>query len=329
VQLDLHFYGIYALARASGYPAGKAHILAYSSQYVDDATATDYPGLLWKPARTAHLGLETFSVNVQSEVYLPFHFTPGGEGAEPQALITKANSRRAEGLLQAAFATGGECHGLYRVGIALHAYADTWSHQGFGGMKSDLNAVDHLHADTESRYWTMAQIRWIRENYPLYKAAPRIGHAEALSYPDIPYLRWSYSDASGTTRTIDNPERYIEALEAIYAHLCRHGEERSARPWKTLRPPLLRLLKTRGSKEERERAWKRTIRNGDLFDFSTRERSRALYHKDRWRRDAVQPVFNRRNRRTFKQRPGFSTSHWARWHHAAEDHRKAFHAITP
>ena len=37
MQIDMHFYGIYALARAAGIKPDSAHTIAYASQFVDDA----------------------------------------------------------------------------------------------------------------------------------------------------------------------------------------------------------------------------------------------------------------------------------------------------
>jgi hypothetical protein len=37
MQLDMHFYGVYALARAAGVQPDVARIIAHASQFVDDA----------------------------------------------------------------------------------------------------------------------------------------------------------------------------------------------------------------------------------------------------------------------------------------------------
>jgi len=37
MQIDFHFYTIYALARAAGFKPDDAHIIAYSSEHTDDA----------------------------------------------------------------------------------------------------------------------------------------------------------------------------------------------------------------------------------------------------------------------------------------------------
>ena len=38
MQIDMHFYGVYAMARAAGLDPKTARIIAHASQFVDDAT---------------------------------------------------------------------------------------------------------------------------------------------------------------------------------------------------------------------------------------------------------------------------------------------------
>ena len=42
MQLDMHFYGVYALARAAGLKPETAEIVACASQFVDDAIDDDH-----------------------------------------------------------------------------------------------------------------------------------------------------------------------------------------------------------------------------------------------------------------------------------------------
>ena len=37
MQKDMHFYGVYAMARAAGIKPDSAYTIAYASQFVDDA----------------------------------------------------------------------------------------------------------------------------------------------------------------------------------------------------------------------------------------------------------------------------------------------------
>ena len=188
MQVDIHFYAIYALSRAAAFSPAEAHIIASSSQYTDDSIYEIYPGLEpWKPVRTAHIGLETWSSSLQREVFMPFHFIPGGEGRGEERWITRAGSSLAETVLKAAIDTRGNSLYLFRLGIALHAYADTFSHQNFTGSHSRFNTVRDLHARNESKYWEMAQKRWHFGPQSPYKLLPKIGHGEAGKHPDIPY----------------------------------------------------------------------------------------------------------------------------------------------
>ena len=58
MQLDMHYYGTYAMARASGLRVEDASIIAYAAQYVDDADNIDskihHDGGMIKTIATAH-----------------------------------------------------------------------------------------------------------------------------------------------------------------------------------------------------------------------------------------------------------------------------------
>ena len=44
MQLDMHYYGTYAMARAGGLNSDAARIIATSAQFVDDNTAQSHVG---------------------------------------------------------------------------------------------------------------------------------------------------------------------------------------------------------------------------------------------------------------------------------------------
>ncbi|MBE9542754.1 MAG: hypothetical protein IMF01_10590, partial [Proteobacteria bacterium] len=62
MQKDMHFYGVYALARAAGIKDETARTIAYASQFVDDAiddesiVIEDKNGVL--PIMTAHKAID-------------------------------------------------------------------------------------------------------------------------------------------------------------------------------------------------------------------------------------------------------------------------------
>ena len=74
-------------------------------------------------------------------------------------LNTVKNSKFAEYILVKALESGN----LYWIGIATHAYVDTWAHQNFVGIVSGYNALDNC----------------------LAKLLPNIAHLDALDKPDL------------------------------------------------------------------------------------------------------------------------------------------------
>ena len=86
MQLDMHYYGTYAMARAGGLNSDAARIIATSAQFVDDNT----PKVMWGSAMaraidqeaTAHHLVDRSNLDDhdQRRVWVPFHFIPGNIG---------------------------------------------------------------------------------------------------------------------------------------------------------------------------------------------------------------------------------------------------------
>ena len=85
MQIDMHFYGVYALSRAAGIKPEIAKKIAYASQFVDDAIEDEAIEIEDKkavlPTTTSHKPLDyqnTLSGD-QWKVWVPFHFIPGND----------------------------------------------------------------------------------------------------------------------------------------------------------------------------------------------------------------------------------------------------------
>ncbi|MEG1913305.1 MAG: hypothetical protein RR091_12565, partial [Cloacibacillus sp.] len=104
MQVDMHYYGTYALALAAGFPIKDAEIIAYASQYVDDSESVDdienKDGGLFVTYSTAHHLIKSIlsmgesvkhSVMDQRKIWVPNHFIPGGAGGtlEERAICIK------------------------------------------------------------------------------------------------------------------------------------------------------------------------------------------------------------------------------------------------
>lgn len=153
MQIDMHFYGTYALARASGIPPRDAKAIAYAAQYVDDSTSQDSErhddgGLLYGIATAHHDWQCVINRKVhpdeQRRVWVPFHFIPGGAGDSfEERLLCIKDSPIAQKMIEhhIGVASNGSPFGLHLLGIAAHVYMDTFSHYGFSGVGSKYNSV--------------------------------------------------------------------------------------------------------------------------------------------------------------------------------------------
>ncbi len=254
MQKDFHYYLIRALAEHAGFTAAEAQVIAYASQYVDDAVEhkqllieglppIEYPRLkadtLFDPVCTAHRGIQYFlgfQKDVQRKIYIPFHFLPSHPygGAGKYSYVTEPDSPLAQSLLLSAIESvrsERSDRALIRFGIALHSYADTFAHQGFSGRHSPRdNDIGGIAIWKKNTYESIPLATRIKGNI-----FPDIGHAEALDYPDIPYLRWrfEYAHKDGAVDR-HNQKIFMEAAERCYSYLCAAAESDRA-AWDTVK----------------------------------------------------------------------------------------------
>jgi hypothetical protein len=200
MNAEFHYYSIYFLCLRSGMPEGRCADIAFASQYVDNAILAydfDDDGFAYRGRVTQNYVFwneETFRT-----VYLPFHFVPGEiETARRERVDASASrwtvtpdSPLAKELLVAALRTGDD----FRIGIALHAYADTWAHQHFSGRIEKSNIVD--------------------PSSPL----PPAGHLQALRSPDDAAGRWTDARLLPELARVDNGARFRAAARRIYRYL--------------------------------------------------------------------------------------------------------------
>lgn len=153
MQKDFHFNVTYALARRVGLSPQIAEKIAWANQYTDENTQPDLHGI---QTQVKIAGGNWADKQIQATVLVPFHFIPGdGWKVTP-------NSELAREAVQDAMDEP------IRFGIALHAFQDTFSHEGFTGWEEPSNGrfgFNHLWAGI----------------------TPNIGHADFGPVPDIIY----------------------------------------------------------------------------------------------------------------------------------------------
>lgn len=245
MDIEFHYWITAIVAHRAGFDADETRIIAYSSQFVDDndiritvvdrATKKEYSNYI---SQTMDI---TKPKQELMRIYPLFHFVPGEPTAESarrrdgkmHILTTTPGGATATHLLDEAFESADD-YRLYRIGIATHAYVDTWAHQNFVGWFDDFNGMG--------------------------KVLPNIGHADAAHNPDRVGHRWD--DDRLLNVVVNNNHRFLAAAERLFGKYCDHleGQGRyrdAARPdWSRLERDLVGMMQpvsSRGSEKRRDR----------------------------------------------------------------------------
>ena len=279
MQKDFHYYCTGVLARAAGFSPADALTIAYASQYVDSAIesepiAVGDNGLRFDPVCTTYWGLHSLEWSMHKRVYIPFHFVP----PEPFAgsptrfdFVTRPDSPFAHLLLQEAASTpdSGElyCRGashprLCAIGIALHTFADTWSHQGFSGRRA--TSADGIKENDAEKLAICQDGVWKEAGFNLLDLfMPELGHAEAGFLPDLACCTWKCERNKQPQPLRDNLAAFMQAAETIYLWLRdQAGSEQAAPiPWEQVKPRIEKLL---AEPSPDAALWNRAAQNKDL-----------------------------------------------------------------
>jgi hypothetical protein len=132
-------------------------------------------------------------------------------------LNTTPDNEMANKMLDLSFKASKDTR-LYRIGIATHAYADTWAHQNFVGWYDFFNDIN-------------------------LDVKPDIGHANAEHHPDWPAHRWE--DPRLVNDGVDNTERFLDAAKEIYGKYQNYNKQMNQKAnagWKTLNSQLINAM---------------------------------------------------------------------------------------
>ena len=254
MQIDMHYYGSYALARAAGLCSEAAGTVASAAQFVDDNTAQGHvefrDGARIDKEATAHHPFAGANLDEhdQRRVWVPFHFIPGNEGGSyTERLKCRMDSAIVQEMRDHHLGLSDRAFALELLGIAAHVYGDTFSHYGFSGVSSRGNKVDNssfrFHEDVDGKAVQLAPgiRRYVEEKVGAFfekrgahggllanikgwlaeEASGALGHGSVATLPDRPYLVWSFDyereDAvDGKRSARDNPATYLEGCRALH-----------------------------------------------------------------------------------------------------------------
>jgi hypothetical protein len=240
MQIDFHHAVTYVLSRLAGYGHDDALIIAYASQYVDDATNSG--SIEFSDSRQPFYHIASshvlwdkgnFRPTEDEEVWVPFHFLPGNNGAEQggashepmiKRLVCCTDSPLSRDMWGACKAAKNEATWRQRLGITTHVYADTFAHYAFAGVINDINKISAIRFTGEGLLDNMAD--WLSQ---VISEVENLGHGSALKCPDAPYLKWSYSDYDGNRCERDNASRFADGCDRIFYNYLIYRDDVSDR----------------------------------------------------------------------------------------------------
>lgn len=347
MQIDFHHGATYVIARYAGFDHPQAEIIAYCSQYVDDATnsgtLTFDVGAMYHHISSSHntFDYSNFDELSNHQVWIPFHFLPGNgqnpagenpDGGFIEKLICLPDSPIAQEMVRECIVNNNKPYSLHRLGITLHVYADTWAHQGFAGVihkVNDIHALDEngnqdndfLAKKTHFFKGIIDQVtgRFIGDTLPL-------GHGAALSLPDQPFLKWSYSDYKGQVVKRDNTALFLDAADNMCKAMQRYQLNNPDALVKGLpqsgkdKIKALFLSLTNEEGDVRNQEWLDKIGSG-YFDFTAVKLDYQAKGYESWKYNALKTTkLTESITDIFPYNDSFLKSDWKMFHDALQAH---------
>ncbi|BBB33544.1 conserved hypothetical protein [Thermotomaculum hydrothermale] len=312
MNIEFHYYSVYIIARKAGFDEDSSYILAYSSQYTDDNCEKCRVNIKEGEEYKNYISQTMDILKPKKElmrIYPCFHFFPGDydnnstmrKDGKLHLLNTTPNSKNVKTLLEKAL----ETKNLYRIGIALHTYADSFAHQNFVGYYDCFNGMKGV----------------------IERMLPNIGHADAKTNPDIPGKVWKDKRLISKNEEVHNTERFLNAVEKIFDYL-----------WNFKNKNLKGNLKEKAKKETIEtlkKCYYKEFRHGDYYK---KKRMKLYfqygqmpeYSKNEWISKALKtPSIETEIPSTIpvttffcENRENFFNSHWYKFQQAVKEHQQ-------
>lgn len=291
MQIDMHYYATFALARSAGLKREYAQAIATAAQYVDDSDKVNVHLSDGSPIEiqpTAHHPVDIHNIYPinQRLTWIPFHFLPGGNGENnDEKLVCGLDSKLAEDMVNHNLSLAKEDFGMMLIGITAHVYADTFSHYGFSGIsaienqiiQSSINLISEK-ATTESINETL---NVFMEKYCAAGLADnvRLGHGGVATFPDQPYLTWQFRyEKSGALSPVrDNQKTFLAACKALHALFSnyadlyngKYSEPGIRKEFHEIESEIADILAFVGDSDLRVDRWQKSVKDGKLFANSS------------------------------------------------------------
>lgn len=286
MEIEFHYFITKGIALRAGFNDEQAEIIAHASQLTDD-NVRQYCINRGKPDEFKNYISFTYNIlkprKTLSHIYPIFHFLPGDSdypGAQridrrKSKFNTTPDSKNANRILKQSF----ETENLYRIGIAVHAFADTWAHQNFTGLYDKFNSMPGL-----------------KESL-----IPNIGHADAGNNPEYVSYSWTDTRLANDFQSIDNNQRFLTASKRIFEELCLFkGKTKDwfNKQWRMLKGDITEAF---GRPDQNQH-----LKQVRIHNYKKILEVERHYAKDLWFNQSVKSGFP--GNHTFKN--NYAKSHW-------------------
>jgi hypothetical protein len=300
MQIDMHYYGTYAMARAAGLTPEATKVIATAAQFVDDNAEKESiefkDGGRLDAEATAHhaFNFKNIDKEDQRKIWVLFHFLPGDQGSSyTERLICRMNSPILDRMLKFTLSKVKEKqpYALQLIGIMAHVYADTFAHYGFSGISSRKNMIDgdsfeFPSIDPKIKKHVDMKAERFRENYPKEEGllanvkswfaetlSGALGHGAAVTFPDRPYLIWKfiYEHPEKPSPLRNNPETFLQgahALHEFFIKVAKADPQFAAgkqMKFSAIEPKVKAIIEKPGKKRDRIQQWQSAARQGTFF----------------------------------------------------------------
>ena len=289
----------------------------------------------------SYFKVKTFNYEAMINNTVAFHFVPGCKGENfSKKLRCTEESQVILDILDDVL----HDNDLIKLGIVLHAYADTFSHQGFSGVLSKVNDIIECDINTKGLLVILnkiieffKQLNRCKYEKLFDSVVPAYGHGQAMNFPDIPYLNWHYTydysdefQGSYKVTNIDNKDRYIRAFTNIQKHLDRYLKNHPQYVDKNVKfenfDILMNTLVAKMTDRNREKNWRNILIKQGLFNVD--DSYLITYDDNRWLQEAFTNFeprkFHERNLEEVELADGFSNSHWYQFYLATKWYKNRF-----
>lgn len=228
MDLEFHYWITGIVANRAGFSEKDSATIAYASQLVDD---NDMKRMIEDKSNSSSPPYEAYISQTMDilkpkqelmRIYPIFHFLPGKYDA-PSArradgkmhiLTTTPNNDLAQKVLDAALSETA-AYRLHRIGVAVHAFADSWAHQNFVGWFDGINGE-------------------------CMNPLPNIGHADFKHHPDWVGHRWD--DGRILDKEVNNNNRFLAAARCMFNMFKTKSGAASPGNWASLEADLIKAM---------------------------------------------------------------------------------------